>query len=33
MPTRYKIEAGRLKIAGLFDQVCVCVIDGDLLAR
>jgi molybdenum cofactor guanylyltransferase len=32
-PIRQKIEAGRLKITGFFDQVCVRVIDGDLLAR
>jgi molybdenum cofactor guanylyltransferase len=32
-PIRQKIEAGRLKITGFFDQVCVRVIDGELLAR
>jgi molybdopterin-guanine dinucleotide biosynthesis protein A len=32
-PIRQKIEAGRLKITGFFDHVCVHVIDGDLLAR
>ena len=30
-PIRHKIEAGRLKITGFFDQVRVRVIDGDLL--
>jgi molybdopterin-guanine dinucleotide biosynthesis protein A len=32
-PIRQKIEGGRLKITGFFDQVSVRVIDGDLLAR
>ena len=32
-PIRQKIEVGRLKITGFFDQVSVRVIDGDLLAR
>jgi molybdopterin-guanine dinucleotide biosynthesis protein A len=32
-PIRQKIEAGRLKITGFFDQVRVRVIDGELLAR
>jgi len=32
-PIRQRIEAGRLKITGFFDQVCVRVIEGDLLAR
>lgn len=31
-PIRQKIEAGRLKITGFFDQVRVRVIDGELLA-
>jgi molybdopterin-guanine dinucleotide biosynthesis protein A len=30
---RQRIEAGRLKITGFFDQVRVRVIDGELLAR
>jgi molybdenum cofactor guanylyltransferase len=32
-PIRQKIEAGRLKITGFFDDVRVRVIDGELLAR
>jgi molybdopterin-guanine dinucleotide biosynthesis protein A len=32
-PIRQKIEAGRLKITGFFDQVCVRVIEGEPLAR
>jgi molybdopterin-guanine dinucleotide biosynthesis protein A len=32
-PMRQKIEAGRLKITGFFEQVRVRVIAGDLLAR
>jgi molybdopterin-guanine dinucleotide biosynthesis protein A len=32
-PIRQRIEAGRLKITGFFDQVRVRVIDGELLAR
>ena len=32
-PIRQKIEAGRLKITGFFDQVRVRVIEGELLAR
>jgi molybdenum cofactor guanylyltransferase len=32
-PIRQKIEAGRLKITGFFDQVRVRVIDGALLAH
>jgi molybdenum cofactor guanylyltransferase len=31
-PVRQKIEAGRLKITGFFDEVRVRVIEGDLLA-
>jgi len=32
-PIRQKIDAGRLKITGFFDQVRVHVIEGELLAR
>ena len=32
-PIRQRIEAGRLKITGFFDQVRVRVIESDLLAR
>jgi molybdopterin-guanine dinucleotide biosynthesis protein A len=32
-PIRHKIEAGRLKITGFFEQVRVRVIEGELLAR
>jgi molybdopterin-guanine dinucleotide biosynthesis protein A len=32
-PIRQRIEAGRLKITGFFDQVRVRVIEGDLLTR
>jgi molybdenum cofactor guanylyltransferase len=32
-PIRQRIEAGRLKITGFFDQVRVCVIEGEVLAR
>jgi molybdopterin-guanine dinucleotide biosynthesis protein A len=32
-PIRQRIEAGRLKITGFFDQVRIRVIEGDLLAR
>jgi molybdopterin-guanine dinucleotide biosynthesis protein A len=32
-PIRQRIDAGRLKITGFFDQVRVRVIEGDLLAR
>jgi molybdopterin-guanine dinucleotide biosynthesis protein A len=32
-PIRQKIDAGRLKITGFFDQVRVRVIEGELLAR
>jgi molybdopterin-guanine dinucleotide biosynthesis protein A len=32
-PIRQKIEAGRLKITGFFDQVRVRVIEGELLSR
>jgi molybdopterin-guanine dinucleotide biosynthesis protein A len=32
-PIRQKIEAGRLKITGFFDQVRVRVVEGDLLSR
>jgi molybdenum cofactor guanylyltransferase len=32
-PIRQKIDAGRLKITGFFDQVSVRVIEGGLLAR
>lgn len=32
-PIRQKIEAGRLKITGFFDQVRVRVIEGELLAH
>jgi len=32
-PIRQKIDGGRLKITGFFDQVRVRVIDGELLAR
>ena len=30
---RQRIEAGQLKITGFFEQVCVRVIEGELLAR
>jgi molybdenum cofactor guanylyltransferase len=32
-PIRQKIEAGRLKITGFFDQVRVRVVEGELLTR
>jgi molybdopterin-guanine dinucleotide biosynthesis protein A len=32
-PIRQRIEAGRLKITGFFDQVRVRVIEGDALSR
>jgi molybdopterin-guanine dinucleotide biosynthesis protein A len=32
-PIRQRIEAGRLKITGFFDQVRVRVIEGEVLAR
>ena len=32
-PIFHRIEAGRLKITGFLDQVCVRVIDGDILAH
>jgi molybdopterin-guanine dinucleotide biosynthesis protein A len=32
-PIRQRIESGRLKITGFFDQVRVRVIEGELLAR
>lgn len=32
-PIRQRIESGRLKITGFFDQVRVRAIEGELLAR
>jgi molybdopterin-guanine dinucleotide biosynthesis protein A len=32
-PIRHKIEAGRLKITGFFDEIRVHIIEGELLAR